>query len=181
MKKKLRKEAKLKLSQISDKDKESLDFSLSQNLKSFLHDQHLLNELVGVFDPIQKEPCWFKQLNLAELNLCFPHLIEENQMNFYSIEASETLELGIGLEDSAVAGKEIVQPKVLLIPGLAFDTKGARLGRGKGFYDRYLSNFKGTSIALAYECQLVDELPEEEHDKKIDYLITEKNIYGPNN
>lgn len=63
-----------------------------------------------------------------------------------------------------------------IIPGLAFDLKGGRLGYGGGFYDRFFSdtNIDIRKIALAYEFQLLDGLPLEEHDITIDGIITEK-------
>lgn len=61
---------------------------------------------------------------------------------------------------------------IAIIPGIAFDKKGNRLGRGKGFYDRFLSNFKGTKIGIGYEFQLLDAIPVEEHDKCMDWVVT---------
>lgn len=63
--------------------------------------------------------------------------------------------------------------ELIVAPGVAFDRKGRRLGRGKGFYDRLLSTTKATKIGVGYEFQLVDELPEEPHDVPMDMVITE--------
>ena len=72
---------------------------------------------------------------------------------------------------------EKVVPDLLLIPALAFSKKGERLGRGKGYFDRYLENFSGLKIGIGFELQLFDRIPVEEHDILCDMLITEKNIY----
>lgn len=63
--------------------------------------------------------------------------------------------------------------EVIIVPGVAFDRNGNRLGRGKGFYDRLLCSARATKIGVGYEFQLVDALPAEEHDIKMDMVITE--------
>jgi 5-formyltetrahydrofolate cyclo-ligase len=67
---------------------------------------------------------------------------------------------------------------LILMPGVAFDKLGGRIGYGAGFYDRFLSNMKkrADKIALAYDFQLLDSIPMDEHDVSIDGIITEKGI-----
>ena len=60
------------------------------------------------------------------------------------------------------------------LPLLGFDKERRRLGRGKGYYDRFLSSFEGTSIALAFSVQELPEIEADEWDKKPDYVLTEK-------
>jgi 5,10-methenyltetrahydrofolate synthetase len=67
-----------------------------------------------------------------------------------------------------------VTPDWLFIPGLGFDLDGKRLGRGKGYYDRYLENSQALKIAIAWSGQLIEEIPVESHDCHMDYIITEK-------
>ena len=69
-----------------------------------------------------------------------------------------------------------IENMLWLVPGVAFDTTGARLGRGKGIYDRLLSEFGGLSIGIFYECQKADKVPAGEHDKNLDMVVTEKMI-----
>lgn len=68
----------------------------------------------------------------------------------------------------------IEEIEVIIVPGVAFDRKGRRLGRGKGFYDRLLKSSKATKIGVGYEFQLVDELPYEDHDVPMNMIITEQ-------
>jgi len=61
---------------------------------------------------------------------------------------------------------------LVLVPGVAFDLHGHRLGRGKGFYDRILSAASGVKCGVAYDFQLVAEIPTEPHDKPVDFMVT---------
>lgn len=65
---------------------------------------------------------------------------------------------------------------LIVMPGVAFDEEFNRLGYGAGYYDKFLdkNNLKCSKIALAYELQVLDNLEVEEHDKKVDQIITEK-------
>ena len=61
---------------------------------------------------------------------------------------------------------------LILVPGAAFTPEGHRLGRGGGYYDRYLPATRGVRAALARPCQLFDTLPTQEHDIPVDLVIT---------
>jgi 5-formyltetrahydrofolate cyclo-ligase len=61
---------------------------------------------------------------------------------------------------------------LILVPGVAFDLHGRRLGRGKGFYDRLLADMRGTTCGVAFDEQIVTEIPVEPHDVHLDYLLT---------
>lgn len=67
---------------------------------------------------------------------------------------------------------------LIIAPGVAFDKTGNRLGYGGGFYDRLLKTMenKVPIVALAFDIQIVDNLPEEEHDEKVDIIVSEKKI-----
>ena len=66
--------------------------------------------------------------------------------------------------------------EVMLVPGLAFDVHGNRIGRGLGFFDRLLTEARGVKIALAYDFQLLEEAPADAHDVRMDFIVTEKRI-----
>lgn len=63
--------------------------------------------------------------------------------------------------------------ELIIVPAVAFDRKGNRLGRGKGFYDRLLNTVRATKIGVGYEFQVYDELPAEPHDVPMDMIITQ--------
>jgi 5-formyltetrahydrofolate cyclo-ligase len=64
------------------------------------------------------------------------------------------------------------QLDLVLVPGVAFDLAGRRLGRGKGFYDRLLAEVRGHKCGVAFDEQIVAELPEEPHDVRVDSILT---------
>lgn len=108
--------------------------------------------------------------------------VEGSVINFYKIKNLTELELG-HFEILEPLNQELVEPKdknLMIVPGLAFDSKGRRIGYGKGYYDRYFHKYgkdKFFKIALAYEFQVYKELPESIDDVKVDMIITEKNNY----
>ena len=67
---------------------------------------------------------------------------------------------------------------MVVAPGLAFDRKGNRLGRGGAYYDRFLGSeqLKATVCSLAFAEQIVDVVPVEEHDQRVDFIVTEEGI-----
>lgn len=72
--------------------------------------------------------------------------------------------------------RDINTLNVIIVPGVAFDLHGGRLGFGKGFYDSCLERFRGKRIALAYDFQIVSELPTGVRGRKLDWIVTEKRI-----
>ncbi len=65
---------------------------------------------------------------------------------------------------------------VWLVPGLAFDRQGNRLGRGMGYFDRLLQGGRGVKIGLAYDFQVVNKVPAERHDVRMDLVVTETEV-----
>lgn len=67
---------------------------------------------------------------------------------------------------------------IAVIPGIAFDEKGGRLGAGDGYYDRLIPQLAQTTrkVALAFEAQIVQQIPMQSHDKHVDIIITEKRV-----
>lgn len=66
---------------------------------------------------------------------------------------------------------------VVLVPGIAFDKTGARIGFGKGCYDILLKDCSAIKVGFCYSYQICNELPAEKHDIRMDYLVTEKGIF----
>lgn len=134
--------------------------------------------VIGVFAPMPDEPDWTQNPWLCRQKLCFPRLSGNSSMNFHQCRVDELVwqnDFGIKLLVPP-EGAPQVQPDFVLVPGLAFDQAGYRLGRGGGFYDRWLADFEGKKIGLCFEEQLLQQLPHESHDIKVDQVITDKQI-----
>lgn len=89
------------------------------------------------------------------------------------------LEPAIELRQSATRLVLPTEIDLALIPGLGFDRRGARIGFGKGYYDRLLAQFREDCprVALAFDCQLVDFIPMTPHDQFVDFIVTESGIH----
>lgn len=72
------------------------------------------------------------------------------------------------------------QLDLALVPGVAFDVNGRRLGRGRGFYDRLLADFAGKKIGVAFDEQILSEIPVEPSDVKMDWIVTPNRLVSCN-
>lgn len=85
-----------------------------------------------------------------------------------------------GMEQPADVGPEVPVPEldVVLAPGLAFDARGARIGRGGGFYDRLLAARRADCVALGvtWSARLLNTVTMEDHDRRVDMLATEQGV-----
>ncbi len=73
------------------------------------------------------------------------------------------------------------QIDMVIVPGVAFDKEFNRMGFGKGFYDRFLKNFTAVKVGVCHSFQLIDEIESEEHDIKMDIIVTEDAVWSREN
>lgn len=107
--------------------------------------------------------------------LAIPFIVGKGEMHAVEVPNFDALELGDFNILTVKHGKFIdpAQIDCVIVPGAAFDISGGRLGLGGGYYDRFLPlAVHAKKIAFAYDFQLVDNLPLEEHDVKIDMILT---------
>lgn len=108
-------------------------------------------------------------------------LPKTKEMNYYQIkEYSELEESHFGLREPVIDKTYLVQAvniDLLIIPCVAFDKLGYRIGYGGGYFDRYLKNFKGISCGIALECQQIERVPINQFDIPLNMVITEKMNY----
>lgn len=115
--------------------------------------------------------------------IAFPRCLDrEHDMVYHFVSHSSQLKkgsYGIMEPDESLpllSQKEEQKNMLCFIPGLCFDRRGYRLGYGKGYYDRYLTDFKGACMGLCYSDFILDSLPQGKYDRSVDFIVTEKGV-----
>lgn len=106
-------------------------------------------------------------------------LDRDGNMEFLKADCVGDLQIGMyGIEEPKRTCKKYI-PKandIVIVPALSVDKNGNRIGYGKGYYDRFLEKFNGMSICPCYEEMLVDTLPTDENDIKINIVVTQNQM-----
>lgn len=140
--------------------------------------------LVGGYLPINQEvdiSQWLIATRLRGNRVFLPVVTKpEKTLKFLEWTAEAVLRTG-AYGVSEPAGGQVGQPEVLLVPLVAFDRRGHRLGYGAGYYDATIAqlqelNPRLLTIGIAYQFQEVDILPAEAHDRRLDMIVTDKEI-----
>jgi 5-formyltetrahydrofolate cyclo-ligase len=116
---------------------------------------------------------------LVELGcqVAFPRIVAKQQpLDFHHVPDGEVLEPGSFGIPEPLEHWPAARPDLLLVPLLAFDARGHRLGYGGGFYDRTIALLKAPAIGIAYAGQEVASLPREPHDMALSMIVTEKGV-----
>ena len=104
------------------------------------------------------------------------------EMDFYKIRSFDSLTPGaMGIPEPSDTDDKLSdypEEALVIIPGVAFDRNRHRIGYGGGYYDRFLSDHPGMKrLAVAFDFQVLDEIPADEHDVSPDLIVTERQIY----
>lgn len=169
----VRKAALQRREQISDK------LAKSQVIQNRVWDMVKDDRCIGIYmamaDEVQTSTllarCWAHGIQTA-----IPK-VEDGVIRFYLITSMEDVQEGHFHVMEPVTGKVAEAIASLVIPMVAFDEQGNRLGYGKGYYDRYLKQFGGKRIGVAFAEQKAASLPTEVHDEIIDLIVTEDQMY----
>ncbi len=171
-KKAVRQMVRAEIAKLSKEEKSSLSTALFD--KIYQLEEVEQSSTIALFVALGDEPQ--TDLTIAKLaktkRVVVPR-IEGEEMEFYDIsEGVQKGAFGI-MEPIATETVNPAEIDVMIVPGVAFTPSGARLGRGKGFYDKYLSHsdFRAYTIGVCYPCQVVESLPVEEHDKVLDKVV----------
>lgn len=116
-----------------------------------------------------------------------PWCNDQGELELFHLENMDELAVGMykilepRQELRSLAAKQVRAEELdlVMVPGVAFDRTGARMGHGKGYYDKLLQHARPDAplVALAFECQLFDKIPTAPHDIFMDLIITERAIY----
>ena len=163
-------------SALTEADKAQQAHSVTEQLRHIIIERK--PKIVAAFMPLSDEIA----IDIANLSaLCrivIPRITGDKQgeatMEFYDYNLADISAGAYGIEEpqgsQAIAADMI---DMMILPGVAFTSQGDRLGRGKGFYDRYTSrkNFHAYCIGVCYKHQVLDKLPVEPHDKRVDEVV----------
>ena len=159
---------------------------IDKDLKSKIIIDHFIKQpitkkakMIGCFAGLANEVQTLSLLDKS-LNLCFPR-VQGKDMMFYAVNSIDELDkgsFGILEPKQGCPLVNIEQIDIMLIPCVALDKKGTRIGYGQGYYDRYLRDYRGLKIALCFaETISTNKIPSEEHDVKMDMYIDEKGFH----
>jgi len=135
-----------------------------------------INKEVNLWPLLEKALLEGKDLFLPRTHL------ESKRLTFHRVNSLSELSPGaFGIPEPPLAKEEIhpSELELILVPGLAFDHQGGRLGYGGGFYDRVLGQTKALKVGIAFSFQLVESLPMEAFDERVDLILTESGFFTP--
>lgn len=167
---------------LSPQFREAAQNALCQNLIKLIEELGLKKSHIAAYraysSELSIESLWTSG---SDVPWTFPRVIGDNLEFYTNVKGWEMSSWNI--EEPVPSSAELVKFNdccMSIIPGVAFDRSGQRLGRGKGFYDRALNNFNGIKVGVCFTAQMANEpLPVDEHDVHMDYIVTEKYILKP--
>ncbi len=137
---------------------------------------------IGLYFPIGSEvrtDLIMRESKTQLKDIAFPKILKENIVFVkYKCDGKDEFIRGkYGIMEPA--SLEEIDIQLVVIPGISFDRSGNRIGYGKGYYDKFLQNHRIVlSFGLSFESQIFEDIiPSEDHDQKINALITERNSY----
>ena len=180
----IRRDCSEKRNSIPEQEHKSMDEKICKSATSLVSFRYA--DVILLYAPIKSEidvmPIFELALSRGK-RVAFPRCnIEERTMKFHFVSSSDDLESGAYGIREPKENLPVYDPEtstggaICFVPALAFDVYGYRLGYGKGYYDKFMDVFKGSTIGVAYTSQILPSLPKGRFDKHCDALITEKGI-----
>ena len=165
--------------------KNNFNKNLKINISNFISFLKLNTDSVnnlGGYYPSNYEIDDLEILDLLEkknFKISLPIIRKNNQMDFFKWSNNDPLKINKFGIPEPISSKKFY-PDILLVPLVGYDNDLNRLGYGGGFYDRYIEKIekikKVIKIGLAFSCQKIKSIPLNQYDKKLDFIITEKEI-----
>ncbi|MCC8073535.1 MAG: 5-formyltetrahydrofolate cyclo-ligase [Clostridiales bacterium] len=183
VKSELRKQFKSERKAISNK--EEADIIICKNLLSstFYKNAKTVLFYAALDDEINLDCCILDALN-SNKKVALPVCLDnDGNMEFYYINSlDDILVASFGVREPNSNCKKVTDfsGSVCIVPGIAFDRHGYRLGYGKGYYDRFLKNYTLNSVGVCYNKLIKEKLPVGEYDIAVDYIVSENGIFSAN-
>ena len=170
---------------VNESFKAELDAKLCTRLMSTV--SYRFSDTVLLYSPIKSEVD-ITSVALAAIRsgkrIAYPRCHDDYTVSFHYVDSINDLKPGKYdipepdgdlpvFEHDSVTKKENC---ICLIPALLFDREGYRVGYGKGFYDRFLADFKGIKIGVAHSGFVTERVPRGKFDRKVDMIVTDKEV-----
>jgi 5-formyltetrahydrofolate cyclo-ligase len=173
----------MKLAEVQQRNKESSDRRISAKLFSIpqMRNAHAFCVYVSKDMEVETSGIFKKLWKIGNATVLAPR-IQGNVLEMCQVHSIDDFTQGTYdlKEPSPHISPYAGDIDVVVVPGLAFDIHGVRLGRGKGYYDRFLATTHAYVIGLAYDVQIIRSLPKELHDIPVDTIVTEKRMIQGN-
>ncbi|MGI6497623.1 MAG: 5-formyltetrahydrofolate cyclo-ligase [Oscillospiraceae bacterium] len=165
---------------LSPKEREASDDALFHQLKQFepLHHADVVFAFIGKL-PEPETTKWIEYLLCIGKTVAVPLCLEQGRMEARWVTSTAQLLPGhFGIYEPEAACPVVPKRKIdiTLVPGVCFGRDGSRLGRGGGYYDRWLQGYHGVSVGICRSFCLLERIPVEAHDQTMDYVITEDEV-----
>ena len=164
MKKRIRKECITRIQNLKPTD-------ISYKIINFINQ----DSKIGAYCPINNELLIDKILEMNNVYVPYMRLFDNKYIMEYHKYGVDVID-DMHVPSSAGELIRIDELDVIIIPGVAYNMHGYRLGHGLGCYDKALANYKGLKIGVCFDCNIIDEHFEDDYDIQVDYIISEKRI-----
>jgi len=135
--------------------------------------------VIGVYRALPSEcgtAALVASLQSSRREICYPVVLPGERALAFRRSVGVFVSGALGIEEPTGAPVPVEEIDLLVVPALAVDREGRRLGRGKGHFDATLARCPGASVALVFESQLVPSVPVGEHDRRVAAVCTESRL-----
>ena len=172
----LRQKIRAALADVSPTVRMAASIELGERLQAQMQSAHTILFFAPLPDELDVWPVL--ELSMALGNTCALPFFDAEKKTYgarvLNKLATEIVTGKFGAREPAAGCAEIPLNRfdLVLVPGMAFDLHGNRLGRGQGFYDRILAEASGVKCGVCYDGQLLEKIPTEPHDAKVTFILT---------
>lgn len=168
---------------LSRSEKQRMDFKIQSKVMNLWKFREVATVLLYCAKPVEIDTkLLIERASALGKTVAVPRCVPgTREMDFYIIKSFDDLETGAfgvlePIPDKCRKLSDFTS-SVCIVPALVYDKQGYRLGYGKGYYDRFLSGYRGACIGLAYSDWVKETLPHGKFDRKVDIIVTEKENY----
>lgn len=168
--------------QLPASERAALDLKISEKFTDSVTFRHADTILLYASFGSEVDTCAIFDLAIQRgKRVAYPKCLEGRKMAFFYVQDRSVLQAGgFGIPEPPTSCEKWMPDArahtVCIVPAIVYDREGYRIGYGKGYYDRFLTEYQGASAGLCYESHLLKGVPRGMYDKHVDMLFTEKRI-----